>query len=94
MTEQFELLKNCKPPTEKKIKKSRLPDARGYDITGGYAYKLIIKTTKEHPCCFCGTLIPAGSRAKEIIQVVNGKLLVQSKEYAHNTKAECFSIAD
>ena len=78
---------------EKKIKKPRLPDARGYDITGGYAEKEIARTKKEHICRICGNKIPAGSPAREIIQVVSGKLLVQSKEYAHK-KDKCFLIAD
>ncbi len=78
---------------EKKIKKPRLPDARGYDITEGYAEKEIAKTQKEHICRICGNEIPAGSSAREIIQVVNGKLLVHSKEYAHK-KGKCFPIAD
>ena len=66
-----------------KIKKLRLPDARGYSIFEGYAEKLIGKTAKEHKCRFCETIIPAGSRAMEIIQVVNGKLMIQTKEYIH-----------
>ena len=91
--EQFELFKNRKPPAEKKIKRSRLPDARGYDIIGGYAEKIVGETRKEHMCCICKTTIPAGSRAKEIIQVVNGKLLVRGKEYAH-TKGQCPPVAE
>ncbi len=78
---------------EKKIKKPRLPDARGYDITEGFAEKEIAKTQKEHVCRICGSKIPAGSPAREIIQVVNDKLLVQSKEYAHK-KGQCVPIAD
>ncbi len=75
------------------IKKPRLPDARGYDIIGGYAEKLIGKTAKEHICRICETIIPTGSRAKEIIQVVNGKLMVQAKEYVH-TKGQCPPAAE
>lgn len=93
MIEQFELLKDRKPPAEKKIKKSRLPDARSYSIFEGYAERFIGKTREEHKCRICKTIIPAGSRAKEIIQVVNGKLMVQVKEYAH-IRGECPLIAE
>ena len=78
---------------EKKIKKPRLPDARSYSIFEGYAEKLIAKTRKEHRCRICETIIPAGSQAKEIIQVANGKLMVQVKEYAH-IKGKCPPIAE
>ncbi len=78
---------------EKKIKKPRLPDARGYSIFEGYAEKLIGKTREEHRCRICKTIIPVGSPAREIIQVANDKLLVQSKEYAHK-RGQCVPIAD
>ena len=78
---------------KKEIKKPRLPDARGYDVIGGYAEKIIGETRTEHKCRICKTIIPAGSRAKEIIQVLNGKLLVQGKEYAH-TEGQCPPITD
>ena len=93
MIEQFKLLKDCKLPAEKKIKKLRLPDVRGYDIFEGYAERFIGKTIKEHKCRICKTIIPAGSRAKEIIQVANGKLMVQAKEYAH-IRGKCPPIAE
>jgi len=77
---------------EQKDKKvGRLPNARGYDITDGYAEKLIGETAKEHICRICKNLIPVGSRAKEIIQVINGKPLVHQKEYAH-IRGQCLPI--
>ncbi len=91
--EQFELLEKQPPLAKKKIKKPRLPDAKGYSIFEGYAEKFIGKTLKEHKCRICQTIIPAGSRAKEIIQVANGKLMVQVKEYAH-IKGKCPPIAE
>jgi hypothetical protein len=69
-------------------KNVKLPEARGYNIIGGYAEKIINKTEKEHTCHICGNVIPPGSSAKEIIEVVNGKLLVYSKRYAH-LKGRC-----
>ncbi len=80
-------------PFEKKIKKSRLPDARSYSIFEGYAERFIGKTRKEHKCRICRTIISAGSRAKEIIQVVNGKLMVQVKEYIH-VRGQCPPVAE
>ncbi len=71
-----------------KKKTPRLPDTRGYDIIGGYAEKEIAETKVEHPCFICGNTIPPGSRAREIIEVVNGKLLVYSKRYTH-ARGQC-----
>jgi len=87
-TGQLELFEGSRSPArarggKRKEKKTRLPDARGYDIVGGYAEKRIRKTEKPHTCRICGNVIPPGSSAKEIIEVVNGKLLVHNKEYAH-----------
>lgn len=78
---------------KEKIKKLRLPDARGYDIIGGFAEKEIAKTQKEHICRLCGRTIPIGSPAREIIEMVNNKLLVRSKEYAHK-RGRCLPITD
>jgi hypothetical protein len=76
-----------KTSIEKK-RSPRLPDTRGYDVIGGYAEKEIAETKMEHTCFICGNVIPSDSRAREIIEVVNGKLLVYSKRYAH-VKGQC-----
>jgi hypothetical protein len=91
--EQLELFEGIRSPAEargekRKEKKTRLPSARGYDIIGGYAENIIRKTRKPHVCRFCGRVIPPGSSAKEIIEVVDGILLIQNKEYAH-LKGQC-----
>lgn len=71
-----------------KKKHQRMPDARGYNIVDGYAERLISETRKERSCFLCGDEIPIGSRAREYIEVVNRKLLVNNKKYAH-TAGEC-----
>ena len=78
---------------KKEIKKPRLPDARGCNIVSGFTEKGITETQKEHTCRLCGRTIPIGSPAREIIEVVNDKLLVHSKEYAHK-KGQCPPITD
>lgn len=101
MAEQFELFKTKKPLSPERIKEkeswrkgsTRLPDARGYNIIGGFAERIIAETREEHTCRICGNIIPAGFRAREIIEVVDGKLLVHSKEYAH-TKGQCPPITE
>jgi hypothetical protein len=92
-TEQLELFEKGQSLAgaevgEKRKRKLRLPSARGYNIFGGFAEKIIRETKNEHTCRICGRVIPPGSPAKEIFEVVNGKLLVHSKEYAH-LKGQC-----
>jgi hypothetical protein len=87
-TGQLELFEGSRSPARARgekggEKKAKLPDASDYTVIGGYAEKRIRKTEKPHICRICGNIIPPGSSAKEIIEVVNGKLMVFSKEYAH-----------
>lgn len=71
----------------------RLPDARGHSVIGGFAEKKIAETRREHICRLCGKTIPIGSPAREITEVVNGKLLVSGKEYFHK-EGQCPPITD
>jgi hypothetical protein len=77
---QLELFEKSKAG-EKKFKEPLLP--RRALLKETFSRKVIEKTRKEHVCARCGQMIPAGSRAMEIIPKEGKKRQLDKVEYYH-----------